>query len=55
MSPVDTNWASLVAQTIKNLLTMWETGVQCLGQEGSLENGYLFCYSCLEKSMDRGA
>ena len=32
-------WASLVAQTIKNLPIMWETRVQFLGQEGLLEKG----------------
>ena len=32
-------WASLVTQTVKNLLTMWETRVQLLGQEDSLEKG----------------
>ena len=31
--------ASLVTQTVKNLLTMWETRVQLLGQEDSLEKG----------------
>ena len=29
--------ASLVAQTIKNLPTMWETQVQSVGQEDPLE------------------
>ena len=29
--------ASLVAQTIKNLSAVWETWVQSLGQEDSLE------------------
>ena len=31
--------ASLVAQTVKNLLAVWETWVQSLGQEDSLEKG----------------
>ena len=31
--------ASLVAQMVKNLPTMWETQVQSLGQEDSLEKG----------------
>ena len=31
--------ASLVAQTVKNLPAMWETWVQSLGQEDSLEKG----------------
>ena len=30
-------WASLVAQMVKNLLTMKETQVQSLGQEDLLE------------------
>ena len=32
-------WASLVAQTVKNLPTMQETQVQSLGREDSLEKG----------------
>ena len=32
-------WASLVAQTVKNLLTMWENWVQSLDQEDPLEKG----------------
>ena len=31
------NWASLVAQSVKNLLAMQETWVQFLGREDSLE------------------
>ena len=31
------NWASLVAQTVKNLPTMQETCVQSLGREDPLE------------------
>ena len=30
-------WASLVAQTVKNLPAMWETWVRSLGREDSLE------------------
>ena len=30
-------WASLVAQTVKNLPAMQETWAQCLGWEDSLE------------------
>ena len=30
-------WASLVAQTVKNLPVIQETGVRSLGQEGPLE------------------
>ena len=33
------NKASLVAQMVKNLPAMWETWVQSLGQEDSLEKG----------------
>ena len=33
------SWASLVAQRIKNLPTIWETLVQSLGWEHSLEKG----------------
>ena len=42
---------------VKNSPAMWETWVQSLGEEDLLEkgNGYPLHYSCLEKSMDRGA
>ena len=30
-------WTSLVAQTVKHLLTMWKTQVRSLGQEDPLE------------------
>ena len=48
------------AQIVKNLLAMQETRVWSLGQEDSLENGmaahcFLWMYSYLENSMDRGA
>ena len=33
------SWASLVAQLVKNLSSIWETWVQSLGWEDSLENG----------------
>ena len=39
----------------KNLAAMQETGVQPLGWEDPLENGYPLQYSCLENSMDGGA
>ena len=47
----------MVAQTVKNLPAMQETGVQSQGQEDPPEkgNGYPLHYSCLENSMDRGA
>ena len=32
-------WASLVDQTVKNMLTMQETQAQSLGQEDPLEKG----------------
>ena len=35
--PLDFNEASLVAQTVKNLPTMWETWVQSLSWEDPLE------------------
>ena len=42
------SWASLVAQTVKNLFTVQETWVWS-PEEG---NGYPLQYSCLENSMD---
>ena len=49
--------ASLVAQTIKNLPTIEETGVQSLGQEDSPGegNGYPLQSSFLEDPMNGGA
>ena len=49
--------ASLVAQMVKNLCAIWETGVQSLGQGRCLgeRNGNLLQYSCLENSTGRGA
>ena len=37
--PLLSEWASLVAQTVKNLPAMQETQVQSLGQEDPLEKG----------------
>ena len=37
--PTSRHWASLVAQMVKNLLTMQETWVGSLGQEDPLEKG----------------
>ena len=37
--PLEYSWASLVAQTVKNLLTMQETWVRSLGWEDPLEEG----------------
>ena len=36
---INGEWAYLVAQRVKNLPAMWETQVQSLGQEDSLEKG----------------
>ena len=38
-NPLQYSWASLVAQLVKNLPTMWETWVQSLGWEDPLEKG----------------
>ena len=37
--PFQYSWASLVAQLVKNLPTMWETWVRSLDWEDPLENG----------------
>ena len=37
--PLQYSWASLVGQLIKNPPAMWETWVQSLGWEDSLEKG----------------
>ena len=37
--PLQYSWASLVAQTVKNLPAMQETTVQSLGQEDPFEKG----------------
>ena len=37
--PVQYSWASLVAQVVKNLPTMWETWVPSLSWEDPLEEG----------------
>ena len=39
-------WASLVAETVNNLLAMQETWVQPLGQEDPLEDG-MVTHSCV--------
>ena len=49
--------ASLMAHTVKNLLAMWETRVQSLGQEDRSPgegNVNPLQYSCLENPMNRG-
>ena len=48
-------WASLVAQTVKNLPAVQETWVQSLCREDPLEKGIPLLYFCLENPMDRGA
>ena len=52
------SWASLVAQTGKNLPAMWETWVQSLGWEDPLEEEGMAIHSSIlawRFSMDRGA
>ena len=49
-------WASLVAQLVKNLPAVQEMQFQSLGPRSPREgNDNLLQYSCLEKSMNRGA
>ena len=49
-------WASLVAQLVKNLPAVQEMQFQSLGPRSPREgNDTLLQYSCLEKSMNRGA
>ena len=54
---VASNWASLVAQTIKSLPAMWGDpgSISGLGRPPGERNGYLLRYSCLENSMARRA
>ena len=51
------SWASLVAQSVKNLPAVQETGVRFLGQEDPLEKEMATHPSILAKRipMDRGA
>ena len=37
--PLQYSWSSLVAQLVKNLPAVWETGIQSLGWEDALEKG----------------
>ena len=55
--PFQDSWASLVAQMIKNLPAMWETRVQSLHWEDSLEEGMATHSSILawRIPMGRGA
>ena len=50
-------WVFLVAQTVKNLPSIQETGIQSLGWEDPPGEGnfYPLEYSCLDNPMDRGA
>ena len=50
-------WASLVAQTVKNLPAMWDTQVRSLDWEDPLEKGMATHSSSLawRIPMDRGA
>ena len=49
-------WASLVAQRLKRLPAMWETGwILGLGRSPGEGNGNPLQYSCLENPMERGA
>ena len=53
----ESNWASLVAQTVKNLpANAGDLGLIPGFRRSSKEgNGYPLQYSCLENSMDREA
>ena len=55
--PLQYSWASLVAQTVKNQPAMWETWVQSLGWEDTLEEGMATHSSILAWRIptDRGA
>ena len=46
-TPLQYSWASLVAQTVKNLSAMQETQVQSLGQEDPLEKEMATHFSIL--------
>ena len=54
---VNHEWASLVAQMVKNPPAMQETWVQSLGWEDPLEKGMSsqLQYSCLKSPLDSGA
>ena len=57
MSPLISDWASLVAQLVKNPPAMWETWVQSLAWEETLEKGVATHSSILAWRIpkDRGA
>ena len=54
--PLQYSWASLLAQTVKNLPTMWEIWVPSLGQEDPLEESMATHSDILawKIPMDRG-
>ena len=45
--PLQSSWASLVAQLVKNPTAMWETWVPSMGCEDPLEKGKASHYSIL--------
>jgi len=47
-------WASLVAQTVKNLAAMQDTWVRSLGWEDPLEEGMATHFSILASGESRG-
>ena len=55
--PLQYSWASLVAESVKNLPTLWETWVRSLGGEDPLEEGMATYSSVLAWRilMHRGA
>ena len=57
--PLQYSWVSLVAQEVKNLTAMPETGLPSLVWENPLEKEmapvYPLQFSCLKNPMDRGA
>ena len=51
--PLQSSWASLVAQLVKNLPVMWDLGlIPGLGRSLGEEKGYSLQYSALENSVD---
>ena len=50
--PLQYSWASLVAQTIKNLPAMREIQIQPLGQEDTLEEGMAIHSSIGQRSLE---
>ena len=52
--PLQCSWASLFAETVKNLPAMWETGsIPGLGRSPGGGHGNQLQYSCLENPMER--